>query len=139
MDPQTQIFDRIKHATREEHSMPKDPLAREQEMVIQVARHALTRTIEQYSPVGTDTLPITTAAISRMFADLINSLSSASDIVDVVNRQIEQSGYRLVETRRSVLDRGHNRARGFRRCRKGGLGHTHDVFPRKSGRVRLGT
>jgi hypothetical protein len=80
--------------------MPKDPLAREQEMVIQVACHALTRTIEQYSPVGTDTLPIATAAISRMFADLINSLSSAPDVVDVVNRQIEQCGYRLIRTRR---------------------------------------
>jgi hypothetical protein len=45
--------------------MPKDPLAREQEMVIQVACHALTRTIEQYSPVGTDTLPIATAATGR--------------------------------------------------------------------------
>jgi hypothetical protein len=80
--------------------MPKDPLAREQEMVIQVACHALTRTIEQYSPVGTDTLPIAAVAISRMFSDLINSLSSAPDIVDVVNRQIEQCGYRLVRTRR---------------------------------------
>ena len=49
--------------------MGKYPLAREQEMVIQVARHALMRTIEQYSPVGTDTLPIATVAISRMFAD----------------------------------------------------------------------
>jgi hypothetical protein len=80
--------------------MPKDPLAREQEMVIQVARHALTRTIEQYSPAGTDTLPIVAVAISRIFADLINSLSSATDTVDVINRQIEQSGYRLIETRR---------------------------------------
>ena len=76
--------------------MPKHPLAREQEMVIQVACHALTRTIEQYSPVGADTLPIAAVAISRMFADLINGLSSASEIVDVVNRQIEQCGYRLV-------------------------------------------
>jgi hypothetical protein len=80
--------------------MPKDPLAREQEMVVQVARHALTRTIEQYSPVGTDTLPIAAVAISRMFADLINSLSSAPDIVDIVNRQIEQCGHRLVRTGR---------------------------------------
>ena len=79
--------------------MPKDPLAREQEMVVQVACQALTRTIEQYSPVGTDTLPIAAVAISRMFADLINSLSIAPDIVDVVNRQIEQCGYRLVSTR----------------------------------------
>jgi len=80
--------------------MPKDPLAREQEMVVQVACHALTRTIEQYSPVGTDTLPIAAVAISRMFADLINSHSSAPDIVDIVNREIEQCGYRLVRTRR---------------------------------------
>ena len=58
--------------------MPKGLLAREQEIVIQAARHALTRTIEQYSPVGTDTLPIATVAISRMFADLINGLSSAA-------------------------------------------------------------
>ena len=39
-------------------------------------------------------------AISRMFAGLINSLSSAPDVVDVVNRQIEQCGYRLISTRR---------------------------------------
>ena len=50
--------------------------------------------------MGTDTLPIAAVAISRMFADLINGLSSASEIVDVVNRQIEQCGYRLVSTRR---------------------------------------
>jgi len=31
---------------------------------------------------------------------LINSHSSAPDIVDIVNRQIEQCGYRLVRTRR---------------------------------------
>ena len=84
--------------------MPKGLLAREQEreqeIVIQAARHALIRTIERYSPVGTDTLPIATVAISRMFADLINGLSSAADIVNVINRQIEESGYRLVETRR---------------------------------------
>jgi hypothetical protein len=79
--------------------MPKDPLAREQEMVVQIACHALTRTIEQYSPVGTDTLPITAVAVSRMFADLINNLSSAPEIVDIVNRQIEQCGYRLISTR----------------------------------------
>ena len=41
-----------------------------------------------------------TAAISRMFAGLINSLSSAPDVVDVVNRQIEQCGYRLIRIRR---------------------------------------
>ena len=80
--------------------MPKDPLAREREMVVQVACHALTRTIAQYSPVGTDTLPIAAVAISRMFADLINNLSSAPEIVDIVNRQIEQCGYRLISTRR---------------------------------------
>jgi hypothetical protein len=97
--PKTQIFDRKAHVTREEQRMPKDPLAREQEMVVQVARQALTRTIEQYSPVGTDTLPIATVAISRMFADLINNLSGAADIVDIINRQIEQTGYRLIETR----------------------------------------
>jgi len=66
--------------------MPKDPLAREQEMVVQIACHALMRTIEQYSPVGTDTLPIAAVAIGRMFADLINNLSSAPEIVDIVNR-----------------------------------------------------
>jgi hypothetical protein len=88
------------HAKRDEQRMPKDTLAREQEIVVQAARCALTRTIEQYSPIGTDTLPITTVAISRMFADLINNVSSAADIVDVINRQIEQTGYRLIETRR---------------------------------------
>jgi hypothetical protein len=98
--PETQIYDRIVRALREEPRMPKDPLAREQEMVVQLARHALTRTIEQYSPVGTDTLPIAAVAVSRMFADLINSFSGGADIVDVVNRQIEQSGYRLLRTER---------------------------------------
>jgi hypothetical protein len=80
--------------------MPKDPLAREQDMVVQIACRALTRTIKQYSPVGTDILPIAALAIGRMFADLIYSLSSGSEIVDVVNRQIEQCGYRLISTRR---------------------------------------
>jgi hypothetical protein len=83
-----------------EDRMQKETLAREQEMVVQVACHALMRTIEQYSPVGTDTLPIAAVAISRMFADLINSLSGGADIVDIVNRQIEQSGYRLLRTGR---------------------------------------
>jgi len=78
--------------------MPKDPLAREQEMVVQVACHVLTRTIQQYSPVGTDTLPI--VAVSQMFADLISNLSSAPEIVDIVNRQIQQCGYRLISARR---------------------------------------
>jgi hypothetical protein len=80
--------------------VPKGPLAREQEMVVQAACHALTRTIEQYSPVGTDTLPIAAIAISRMFADLINSHSSAANIVDIVNRRIERCGHRLVRTGR---------------------------------------
>ena len=62
--------------------MPKDPLAREQEMVVQVACHALTRTIQQYSPVGTDTLPIAAVAVSRMFAELISNLSSAVSQTD---------------------------------------------------------
>jgi hypothetical protein len=43
--------------------MPKDILAREQDIVIRTARHALTRTIEKYSPAGTDTTPIAAAAI----------------------------------------------------------------------------
>ena len=51
---------------------------RKQETVVQVACHALTRTNEQYSPVGTETLPIAAVVISRIFADLINSLSSAA-------------------------------------------------------------
>lgn len=79
--------------------MPKDPFAREQEMVVHVACRALTRTIEQYSPVGTDTSQIAAVAISRMFADLIKGFSGGPEIIDVVNRQIEQSGYRLVSTR----------------------------------------
>jgi hypothetical protein len=33
-------------------------------------------------------------------ADLINSLSSSPDIVDIVNRQIEHCGHRLVRTGR---------------------------------------
>ena len=73
---------------------------RKQETVVQVACHALTRTNEQYSPVGTETLPIAAVVISRIFADLINSLSSALDIVDIVNRQIEQRGHRLVRSGR---------------------------------------
>ena len=97
----TQASYKKAHAKRDEQRMPKDTtLAREQEIVVQAARCALTRTIEQYSPIGTDTLPITTVAISRMFADLINNVSSAADIVDVINRHIEQTGYRLIETQR---------------------------------------
>jgi hypothetical protein len=35
-----------------------------------------------------------------MFADLISGLSGDPELVDAVNRQIEQSGYRLVGGRR---------------------------------------
>jgi hypothetical protein len=81
--------------------MPKDILAREQDIVVRTARHALTRTIEQYSPAGTDTAPIAAVAISGMFADLVARLSMAPDLVGIINRQIERSGYRLVEIRRN--------------------------------------
>ena len=78
--------------------MAKDLLSRERDIVVQVARTALTRTIEQYSPPGTDVLAI--AAVAGMFADLISGLPSTSELVEAVNRQIEQSGYRLVGTGR---------------------------------------
>jgi hypothetical protein len=81
--------------------MPKDILAREKDIVIRTARHALSRTIEQYSPAGTDTAPIAAAAISGMFADLVARLSMAPYLVGIINRQIELSGYRLVEIRRN--------------------------------------
>lgn len=80
--------------------MAKDLLSRERDIVVQVARTALTRTIEQYSPPGTDVLAIAAVAVAGMFADLISGLPSNSELVDAVNRQIEQSGYRLVGTRR---------------------------------------
>jgi hypothetical protein len=81
--------------------MPKEILARERDIVIRTARHALTRTIEQYLPAGTDTTPIAAAAISSMFADLVARLSMAPDLVGIINRQIERRGYRLVEIRRN--------------------------------------
>jgi hypothetical protein len=50
--------------------MPKDRLAREQEMVVQLACHALTRTIEQYSNAspssGESANPSVPPAISRL-------------------------------------------------------------------------
>jgi hypothetical protein len=55
--------------------MSKDPLAREQEMVVQIACHALTRTIEQYSPVGTDTLPIATARSWASISEVMSFLA----------------------------------------------------------------
>jgi hypothetical protein len=80
--------------------MTRETPFRERDMVVQVARAALTRTIEQYSPPGTDVLAIAALAVAGMFADLISGLPSNSELVDAVNRQIEQSGYRLVGTRR---------------------------------------
>jgi hypothetical protein len=80
--------------------MTREKPFRERDMVVQVARAALTRTIEQYSPPGTDVLAIAALAVAGMFADLISGLPSNSELVDAVNRQIEQSGYRLVGTRR---------------------------------------
>ena len=80
--------------------MTRDTHSRERDMVVQVARTALTRTIEQYSPPGTDVMAIAAVAVAGMFADLISGLSGNPELADVVNRQIKQSGYRLVGTRR---------------------------------------
>jgi hypothetical protein len=80
--------------------MAKDTPSRERDMVVQVARTALTRTIKQYSPPGTDVLAIAAVAVAGMFADLISGLSCDPELIDAVNRQIEQSGYRLVGGRR---------------------------------------
>jgi hypothetical protein len=80
--------------------MTKDTLSRERDMVVQVARAALTRTIEQYSPPGTDVRAIAAVAVAGMFADLISGLSDHPELADVVNRQIEHRGYRLIATRR---------------------------------------
>jgi hypothetical protein len=96
----TQIRGSLVRATGEELHMTRDTHSRERDMVVQVARAALTRTIEQYSPPGTDVMAIAAVAVAGMFADLISGLSSNPELADVVNRQIEQSGYRLVGTRR---------------------------------------
>ena len=93
-------YDSIVYAIREGLHVAKDLLSRERDIVVQVARTALTRTIEQYSPPGTDVLAIAAVAVSGMFADLISGLPANSELVEAVNRQIEQSGYRLVGTRR---------------------------------------
>jgi hypothetical protein len=76
-----QIFGSIACAIREGLHMAKDLLSRERDIVVQVARTALTRTIEQYSPPGTDVLPIAAVAVAGMFADLISGLPANSQLV----------------------------------------------------------
>ena len=66
----TQIFGSIGYAIREGLHMAIDLPSRERDIVVQVARAALTRTIEQYSPPGTDVLAIAAVAVAGMFADL---------------------------------------------------------------------
>jgi hypothetical protein len=67
------------------------------ERIVTAGRQSLWLTIERLAPERT--LPLCCVAISGLFADMLSASSGAHDLAAVVNEQIGQAGWRLVELR----------------------------------------
>jgi hypothetical protein len=78
----------------------QDNLTRGEAMVIDLVRQALGKAIEDYSPDGANRPALAAVAVSGMFADLVGVLSTAPELVEVINRQLAACGFELVPTRR---------------------------------------
>jgi hypothetical protein len=74
-------------------------LDRTSHQVILAARQALITTIEQFPTPGLDPRALRMVAISGLFADVVAGMAgtaAAPQLIEVINRQLEQSGLRLV-------------------------------------------
>jgi hypothetical protein len=74
---------------------------REEQVIVDVARHALRHAIDQFAPAGANKLALAAVAVSGMFADLVGGLASAPAIVEVVNKQLAAAGLEVVEIERN--------------------------------------
>jgi len=81
---------------------PDEPeLKREEWQVVQLARHELRNTIDRFAPPRSNKLSLVAVAVVGLFADLMAGLPAAPDLAEVVNKQIERAGWRLVQVPRN--------------------------------------
>jgi hypothetical protein len=80
-------------------------LDRTSHQIVLAARQALITAIEQFSaPGGLDPRVLRMVAISGLFSDVIAGMAgtaAAAQLIEVINRQLEQSGLRLVPAARN--------------------------------------
>ena len=92
---------RVRHHEQHRAGWKKKCEARSRQMVVNLARASLAETVARYTPVASERLPIIAVAVCGMFADLISGLSTGTSLAETVNIQLEQSGYRLIQTPRN--------------------------------------
>lgn len=93
---------RVRHHEQHRARMEEEGTeARSRQMVVNLARASLAETVARYTPVASERLPIIAVAVCGMFADLISGLSTGTSLAETVNIQLEQSGYRLIQTPRN--------------------------------------
>ena len=80
----------FKLAPHEEEHAPR----REEQMIVDLARHAMRREVEQFAPPGM-ALPLLVIAVSGMFSAIVSGLGYAPALTKVINRHIARSGWRL--------------------------------------------
>jgi hypothetical protein len=75
-------------------------LTRAQHQAMEAARRALAMSLEE--SCGADqVLPLAVVAITGAFADIVAASAGARALIEVINPQLEQSGYRLVSVARN--------------------------------------
>jgi hypothetical protein len=74
-------------------------LDRTSHMIVLAARQALVTAIERYAMPGHDPRALRMVAITGLFADVVAGMAgtaAAPHLIEVINRQLEQAGLRLV-------------------------------------------
>ena len=72
-----------------------DDLSPTDHRVVMMAREALGSTIERFAPRGSSKAGLAATTIVGLFVDVIDTLASAPELAEAVNRRLEHSGYRL--------------------------------------------
>jgi hypothetical protein len=76
-------------------------LTRQEGAIITLARHSLSRAIEDLTPDGANRLALVATAAVGLFCDVVAGLTTArGDLLDVVNKHLARAGLQLVEMRR---------------------------------------
>jgi hypothetical protein len=73
-------------------------LTKRQEEAIEAGRKALRETIRQAYPL--DVVPLVAVGIVGMFADVIRASAASRELIEIVNRELAQTGLEVVRKRR---------------------------------------
>ena len=87
-------------AQRKDERTPEE-LKREEHQVVQLARHAMRNTVDQFAPPGSSKLALLAVAVTGLFGDLMGGLPYAPELASVVNKQLAGAGWELVPLRRN--------------------------------------